>query len=119
LADLYFNFYRDSYLGAHKQCGDAEDLIHDYAASASAANWFSLFATYRVNLSIKKLDKEALGQRTSEADDLWGAGSCIEWVFRADPEAGKELVKNISKEALGQRISEADDLCEYRGQVFA
>jgi len=117
LADLYFNFAKDTEWEEDSIYGDEINFTCNYLESKKTVNGLSLFRSfdfrYQDKLNFRKiieaLDKKKLADKIQMVEKLSDIKFYILLVFKESPEAGKELWRYIDKEKLADMLLGADN----------
>lgn len=117
LADLYFNFAKDTEWEEDSIYGNEINFICNYLESKKTVNGLSLFRSfdfrYQDKLNFRKiieaLDKKKLADKIQMVEKLSDIKFYILLVFEESPEAGKELWRDIDKEKLADMLLGADN----------
>jgi hypothetical protein len=128
LADLYFQFSKDSKWEYDKVYGDEKYFIWSYFISKKSSNWVQLLEGKYSDIGRKflkivksKMNIDELSQKTNELNCSTNVAEIIEFVFEISQEAGVELWGKIDKAKLIKRIEESDDITmvgEYLNNFF-
>ena len=117
IADLYFQFSKNSKWEYDQLYGDEDEYIWSYIISQKAVNWASplSYQLFDIELhkSIKsKFNVDELSIKINNSTDITKLGRVIHGTFGISTELGNELLNKIDQSALSEKVILSDDLEE-------